>query len=188
MLAAERAAAETMDVVRGEQQSTVRIGTSVGLGPRLDGALTALSEQAPWLLVELVSGPTTTRMRQVRDGYLHATFVRGADRAPGLELLSQAAVQPVHRIAFRPFADRARVPSLPTYLATRPDPPSRRLTALLQACNQQAEQTDTGSRRRTSRTAAVAPAPWKRSASRTSSGLSSSCSSRVPEPSAGLCD
>ncbi|WP_437103237.1 LysR family transcriptional regulator [Streptomyces sp. enrichment culture] len=226
MLAAERAAAETMDAVRGEQESTVRIGTSVGLGLRLDGVLTALSEQAPRLLVELVSGPTTTRLQQVRDGYLHATFVRGTDRAPGLELLplwrdelvaalpaahplaerdrvdladlaglplriasresnprlvdavvgacraagfeptmgpafttdqdtlaaiaagrpswtvyfaSQAAVQPAYRIAFRPFGDPAGAPSLPTYLATRPDPPSRRLTALLQACHQQAE-------------------------------------------------
>ncbi|WP_394437271.1 LysR family transcriptional regulator [Streptomyces sp. SGAir0957] len=228
MLAAERAAVDAMDVVRGEQRSTLRVGTSVGLGLRLDGVLTALSERAPRLLVELVSGPTTTRLQQVRDGDLDATFVRGTDRAPGLELLplwrdelvaalpaahplaesdqvdladlaalplriasresnphlvdavvdacraagfepvmgpafttdqdtlaaiasgrpswtvyfaSQAAVQPAHRIAFRPFTDPAGAPSLPTYLAVRPDPPSRRLAALLAACDEQVGQT-----------------------------------------------
>ncbi|MFF0740435.1 LysR substrate-binding domain-containing protein [Streptomyces sp. NPDC004111] len=227
LLAAERSVAEAMDAVRGEQESTLRIGTSVGLGLRLDGVLTALSERAPRLLVELVSAPTATRLQQVRDGDLDATFVRGAHHAPGLELLPlwrdelvaalpaahplaqrdrvdladlaglplriaprednphlvdavvgacraegfepvmgpafttdqdtlaaiaagrsswtvyfapQAAVQPAHRIAFRPFADPTRAPSLPTSLAVRPDPPSHRLTALLDACHEQAEQ------------------------------------------------
>ncbi|RAJ82893.1 DNA-binding transcriptional LysR family regulator [Streptomyces sp. PsTaAH-137] len=226
LLAAERAVTEAMDSVRGEQESTLRVGTSTGLGLRLDGVLTALSERAPRLLVELVSGPTATRLQQVRDGELDATFVRGADRAPGLELLplwrdelvaalpathplaerdgidladlaglplriasresnphlvdavvdacraagfepvmgpafttdqdtlaaiatgraswsvyfaAQAAVQPAHRIAFRPFTGPAAAPSLPTYLAVRPDPPSRRLAALLDACGETGE-------------------------------------------------
>nr|WP_202539036.1 LysR family transcriptional regulator [Streptomyces sp. SID8379] len=226
VLKAERAATEAMDGVRAEQQATLRVGTSVGLGLRLDGVLTALSDRAPQLMVELVSGPTATRIQQVRDGELDATFVRGADRSPGLELLplwrdvlvaalpaahplaerdtvaladlaelplriaprdtnphlvdavadacraagfepvlgpafttdqdtlaaiaagrpswtvyfaAQAAVQPAHRIAFRPFADPATVPGLRTYLAVRPDPPSRRLAALLDACNEVAD-------------------------------------------------
>ncbi|MBO1334183.1 LysR family transcriptional regulator [Streptomyces sp. VRA16 Mangrove soil] len=228
ILAAERAAAEAMDGVRAEQETTLRVGTNVGLGLRLDGVLTVLSERAPQLLVELVSGPGATRLQQVRDGELDATFLRGPDAdpdpAPGLELLplwrdvlvaalpaahplagrdrvdladlaelplriapraahpalvdavldacraagfepvmgpafttdqdtlaaiaagrpswtvyfaAQAAVQPAHRIAFRPFADRDTAPGLRTYLAVRPGPPSRRLAALLDACHAQ---------------------------------------------------
>ncbi|MFI7387172.1 LysR substrate-binding domain-containing protein [Streptomyces sp. NPDC049813] len=223
LLAAERAMADAMGSVRGAQESTLRVGTSVGLGLRLDAVLTALSERAPQLLVELVSGATATRLQRVRDGELDATFVRGADRAPGLELLplwrdelvaalpaahplaerdgvdlaelaglplriasresnphlfdavvgacraagfepvmgpefttdqdtlaaiasgrsswsvyyaAQAAVQPAHRIAFRPFTGPVAAPSLPTCLAVRPDPPSRRLVALLDACGE----------------------------------------------------
>ncbi|WP_327655479.1 LysR family transcriptional regulator [Streptomyces sp. NBC_00483] len=223
VLKAERAATEAMDEVRAEQEATLRVGTSVGLGLRLDGVLSALSDRAPQLMVELVSGPTASRLQQVRDGELDAAFVRGTDRRPGLELLplwrdvlvaalpaahplaerdtvalaelaelplriatrdtnpylvdavvdacgaagfepvmgpafttdqdtlaaiaagraswtvyfaAQAAVQPAHRIAFRPFADPATAPGLQTYLAVRPDPPSRRLAKLLDACNE----------------------------------------------------
>lgn len=45
---------------------------------------------------------------------------------------SQAAIQTAPRVVFRPLADPT--PSLQTYLAVRPDPPSPQLTALLDAC------------------------------------------------------
>ncbi|MEU1819368.1 LysR family transcriptional regulator [Streptomyces roseifaciens] len=229
LLQAERSANEAMAAFRAEQESTLRVGTSTGLGLRLDAVLTALTERAPQLLVELVSAPQVARLQQVRDGELDAAFVRGADLAPrtdgadhspGLELLplwcdalvaalpaghplatqpdvalsdlaglplritprdtnpllvdtvigacraagfdpvmgaafttdqdtlaaiatgrpswtvyyaSQAEIQPAPRISFRPFATPA--PAVRTYLAVRPDPPSRRLAALLDACN-----------------------------------------------------
>ncbi|MFC5143436.1 LysR family transcriptional regulator [Streptomyces aureoversilis] len=229
LLQAERSANEAMAAFRAEQESTLRVGTTTGLGLRLDAVLTALTERAPQLVVELVSAPQAVRLQQVRDGELDAAFVRGtdlaphtgdADHSPGLELLplwddalvaalpaghplasqpnvalsdladlplriaprdanpllvdtvidachaagvepvmgaafttdqdtlaaiatgrpswtvyyaSQAEIQPAPRISFRPFASPA--PAVRTYLAVRPDPPSRRLAALLDACN-----------------------------------------------------
>ncbi|MEU1672365.1 LysR family transcriptional regulator [Streptomyces roseifaciens] len=229
LLQAERSANEAMSAFRAEQEATLRIGTSTGLGLRLDAVLTALTERAPQLLVELVSTPQAARLQQVRDSELDAAFVRGSDLlprtdgaedSPGLELLplwcdalvaalpaghplaaqpevalsdladlplriaprdanpllvdtvidachasgfepvmgpafttdqdtlaaiatgrpswtvyyaSQADIQPAPRISFRPFA--APAPAVRTYLAVRPDPPSRRLAALLDACN-----------------------------------------------------
>ncbi|GAA2327023.1 hypothetical protein GCM10010246_05980 [Streptomyces cuspidosporus] len=46
ILRAERSAAEAMAGLRAEQESTLRLGTSVGLGTRLDALLTVLSERA----------------------------------------------------------------------------------------------------------------------------------------------
>jgi DNA-binding transcriptional LysR family regulator len=212
--------------LRTEQESTLRLGTSVGLGTRLDALLTALTERAPQLTVELVSMPQATRLQQVRVGELDAAFIRGADRSPDLELLplwrdvlvaalparhplaaqqevaladladlplriapreanpylvdtvvgvcrtagfepilgpafttdqdtlaaiasgrpswtvyyaAQAQIQLAPRVVFRPFTDPA--PAVRAYLAVRPDPPSHRLTALLDACNE-LERTD----------------------------------------------
>jgi DNA-binding transcriptional LysR family regulator len=224
ILAAERAAAEAMAELRSGADATLRLGTNVGLGTRLDALLTSLAERAPQLVVELTSAAPADRLQRVRDGELDAAFVRGVEHARGLELLplwrdelvaalpaahplagrahvelaelaqwplriasreanphlvdtvagacraagfepvfgppfttdqdtlaaiatgrptwtvyyaAQAAIQPAPRVVFRPFAapaDRARMAVL-TYLAVRPDPPSRRLAALLAVCN-----------------------------------------------------
>ncbi|MDF3293089.1 hypothetical protein [Streptomyces silvisoli] len=48
----------------------------------------------------------------------------------------QAEIQPAPRVVSRPFTDPA--PAIQTYPAVRPGPPSRPLTVLLEACNQQA--------------------------------------------------
>ncbi|MFI0975628.1 LysR substrate-binding domain-containing protein [Streptomyces sp. NPDC021093] len=219
LLRAERAAVEAMAVLRTEQDSTLRLGTSVGLGTRLDALLTALAERAPRLAVELVSVDRAPRLQQVRAGELDAALVRGVDHSQDLELLplwrdalvvalpahhplaaqqevaltdlaalplriasreanpqlvdtvvgacrtagfepvmgpafttdqdtlaaiasgrpswtvyyaAQARLQPAPRVAFRPFT--APAPAVRTCLAVRPDPPSHRLTALLDAC------------------------------------------------------
>ncbi|MFG2714172.1 LysR substrate-binding domain-containing protein [Streptomyces goshikiensis] len=220
LLDAERAASEAMTGLRGERDVTLRLGTSTGLGGRLEKMLSALAGRAPALLVELVSVPLATRLRHVRDGELDAAFVRGADPVPGLEVLplweeelvaalparhplaadtevaaadlaglplriaaheenpplvaavtgacqaagfepipgpaftndqdtlaaiaagrpawtvyyaAQAAIQPAPGVAFRPFATPA--PTVPTCLAVRPQPASRELAALLDACH-----------------------------------------------------
>lgn len=232
LLDAERAASEAMAGLRTEQDDTLRVGTSTGLGRRLEKLLSDLAERAPALLVELVSVPLATRLQQVRDRELDATFVRGAASMPGLELLplweeelvaalparhplaaeaevaladlaglplriatreenppvvdavtaaceaagfepilgppftndqdtlaaiaagrptwtvyyaAQAAIQPAPCVAFRPFTTHA--PTVPTFLAVRPDPPSRNLAALLDACH--GLDTDDRRRRRT---------------------------------------
>lgn len=210
-----------MVLLRTEQESTLRLGTSVGLGTHLDVLLSALAQRAPRLMVEPVNVPSATRLWQVRAGELDAAFVRGIDHSPGLELIplwpevlvaalpaehplaaqrevaladlagiplriasretnphlvdtvvgacraagfepvmgpafttdqdtlaaiasgkpswtvyyaAQARIQPAPRIAFRPFTGPA--PTVRTYLAVRPDPPSHRLIALLDACHE----------------------------------------------------
>lgn len=215
------AATEAMAALRAEQESTLRLGTNVGLGTRLGALLTALAERAPQLMVELVSVPTATRLQQVREGELDAAFIRGVAHSPDLELLplwrdvlvaalparhplaaqrevaltdlpdlplrlvsreanppladivvgacraagfepvmgpafttdqdtlaaiacgrpswtvyyeTQARIQPAPGVTFRPFAEPA--PAVRTCLAVRPGPPSPRLTALLDACNE----------------------------------------------------
>ncbi|MFG2721991.1 LysR substrate-binding domain-containing protein [Streptomyces sp. NPDC048416] len=219
LIRAERAALDAMSTLRGEDETTLRVGTNIGLGSRLDELLTVLGEQAPDLSVELHGAPAAQRLRRVREGAWDAAFIRGADHSPDLELLplwsddlvaalpachalaggdeidladlaglplritarqdnphlydtvveacrsagfepmlgpaftcdqdalaaigsgrpnwtvfyaAQAAVEPGSRIAFRRFA--APAPSVLTCLAVRPDPPSRRLAALLDAC------------------------------------------------------
>ncbi|MEV5748176.1 LysR substrate-binding domain-containing protein [Actinoallomurus sp. NPDC052308] len=87
ILGAEFAATEAMAALREEQESTLRLGTTVGLGSRLDALLTALTERAPRLMVELVSAASAARLQRVRDGDLDAAFIRGPDHGPGLELL-----------------------------------------------------------------------------------------------------
>jgi len=220
ILRAERAATEAMTALRAEQESTLRLGSNVGLGTRLDALLTALTERAPQLMVELVSVPPATRLQQVRDGELDAALIRGVDHSAELELLpvwrdvlvaalparhpladqpklaladladlplriasqdanphlvetvvgacrmagfepimgpafttdqdtlaaiasgkpswtvyyaAQAEIQPAPRVAFRPFTDPA--PTVQTYLAVRPDPPSCQLAAFLDVCS-----------------------------------------------------
>jgi DNA-binding transcriptional LysR family regulator len=65
----------------------LRLGTSQGLGERLDRILEALYKTAPSLEVQLVSAPAAERIARVRDGALDAAFVRGVRTAPGVELL-----------------------------------------------------------------------------------------------------
>ncbi|WP_253777198.1 hypothetical protein [Goodfellowiella coeruleoviolacea] len=48
--------------------------------------------------------------------------------------LAPGEIQPAPRVVFRPFT--APTPAIQTYLAVRPDPPSRQLAALLDACTQ----------------------------------------------------
>ncbi|NUU21506.1 MAG: LysR family transcriptional regulator [Streptomycetaceae bacterium] len=85
--AAERAGLEAMAGFRADQAAVLRVGTNVGLGVRLDRLLAALEDNAPEISVELVSAPPATRLRQVRDGELHAAFIRGVVEVPDLELI-----------------------------------------------------------------------------------------------------
>ncbi|MEU0094915.1 LysR family transcriptional regulator [Kribbella sp. NPDC006257] len=64
---------------------TLRLGTSTGLGERLDAVLVALGEKS--IEVELFSASTRTRLDRVRAGQLDAAFVRGLDTASGLDLI-----------------------------------------------------------------------------------------------------
>ncbi|WP_058041874.1 LysR family transcriptional regulator [Streptomyces roseifaciens] len=139
LLQAERSANEAMAAFRAEQESTLRLGTSTGLGLRLDAVLTALTERAPQLLVELVSAPQAARLQQVRDGELDAAFVRGTDLAPrtdgtdhhspDLELLPLwcdalvAALPAGHPLAAQPNVTLADLADLPLRITPRDSNP-----------------------------------------------------------------
>ncbi|MEU7576601.1 LysR family transcriptional regulator [Streptomyces sp. NPDC041068] len=86
VLAAHHAALDAMADLRADEESVLRIGTSVGLGAHLERVLAALAEQAPGVTVELVSSPAAARLKAVRDGELDAAFVRGRAHGPGLGL------------------------------------------------------------------------------------------------------
>ena len=63
----------------------VRLGTSEGLGDRLDLLLGAFARLAPSAQLELLHAPTPQRLQRVRDGSLDATIVRGSWPASGLD-------------------------------------------------------------------------------------------------------
>jgi DNA-binding transcriptional LysR family regulator len=81
--AAERARA----AVSEQAAVAIRVGTSEGLGDRLDQVLGALAELVPELTVELEYARTQVRLDRVRGGQLQATFVRGVAASPELRLV-----------------------------------------------------------------------------------------------------
>ncbi|WP_370966304.1 LysR family transcriptional regulator [Amycolatopsis sp. cg9] len=98
----------------------VRLGTSEGLGDRLDVLLTEFTRRAPEVPVELVHAPTAQRLQRVRDGSLDATIVRGDRPAPGLDfsllwtdevLVALPATHPLAESAVVPFASLASLPA-----------------------------------------------------------------------------
>uniref|UniRef100_A0AAU2VHK6 LysR family transcriptional regulator n=1 Tax=Streptomyces sp. NBC_00003 TaxID=2903608 RepID=A0AAU2VHK6_9ACTN len=87
ILAAEGAALDAMAGLRGARNAVLRVGTSVGLGARLEHVLASLAEHSPELTVELVSSASAARLQGVRESELDAAFVRGLTHSPGLDLI-----------------------------------------------------------------------------------------------------
>jgi DNA-binding transcriptional LysR family regulator len=84
VLAAADRAADSVSEFRSSG-SLVRLGTSEGLGDRLDVLLGAFARLAPSASLELVHAPTVQRLQRVREGSLSATIVRGSWPASGLD-------------------------------------------------------------------------------------------------------
>ncbi|MFF1610962.1 LysR family transcriptional regulator [Amycolatopsis sp. NPDC058278] len=105
----------------------VRLGTSEGLGDRLDKVLGAFARLAPSASLELLHAPTLQRLQRVRDGSLDATIVRGAWPSPGLDLTPLwmdevlVALPASHPLASSSVVEFASLASLPVRLS----PPSR---------------------------------------------------------------
>ncbi|GLY39528.1 LysR family transcriptional regulator [Amycolatopsis sp. NBRC 101858] len=105
----------------------VRLGTSEGLGDRLDVLLGAFARLAPSASLELVHAPTVQRLQRVRDGSLSATIVRGSWPSSGLDFTPLWMDDVLAALpASHPLADSSEVPfaslaSLPVRLS----PPSR---------------------------------------------------------------
>ncbi|MFC0844205.1 LysR substrate-binding domain-containing protein [Streptomyces noboritoensis] len=140
VLAAERAGLDAMADHHAEQNAVLRIGTSVGLGTRLEHVLAALAESAPELTVTLTSSPTATRLRAVRDGELDAAFVRGASRSPGLDLLPVwkdplvVALPAAHPLAADTAVHMADLATLPLRIVPRETNPHL-VDLVVTACN-----------------------------------------------------
>lgn len=79
------ASVETARAAATNRGRTLRLGTSTGLGERLETVVAELSSQG--LHVDLVSTSTRARLDRVRSGQLDAAFVRGLDEAAGLEFV-----------------------------------------------------------------------------------------------------
>lgn len=126
------AAARARQVAAGIAAGTdgiLRVGTSQGLGERLDHILEQLRKIAPGLRVRLVSAPVAERITRVRAGELDAAFVRAVTAAPGLELLPlwqdplTIALPATHPLAAQPAIQLPQLSSIPLRLAPREDNP-----------------------------------------------------------------
>ncbi|MEV5505316.1 LysR family transcriptional regulator [Streptomyces orinoci] len=124
ILAAQARARTAMDELRGETAATLRLGTSDGLGDRLEAVLAGFARLAPLAQLELVTAPQADRLRAVRSGELDATLLRGERPETGLELLPLwqdtlfAAIPARHDLAVRGEIDLAELAGLPLRLAT----------------------------------------------------------------------
>ncbi|WP_103348760.1 LysR family transcriptional regulator [Amycolatopsis sp. CA-128772] len=124
LAAADRAADSVADF---RDVRLLRLGTSEGLGDRLDVLLSAFARLAPSVSLELLHAPTLQRLQRVRDGSLDATIVRGSWPASGLDLtplwtdevlVALPASHPLAASAVVPFASLASLP-------VRLSPPAR---------------------------------------------------------------
>ena len=104
--------------------TVLRVGSSQGLGDRLNQVLAGL--QMP---VRLHALPLGERLSAVRSGELDAAFVRILDTAPGLELLPLwterlvAALPAGHPLAAYAELSLPQLADLPARLAPRPENP-----------------------------------------------------------------
>nr|WP_276514868.1 LysR family transcriptional regulator [Nocardia transvalensis] len=80
-------ARHAVDDLRTERTGTIRLGTSTGLGTRLETIVVEFARLAPDARLELVNAGGDERIKRVRSGELDAAVVRGPREAPGLELL-----------------------------------------------------------------------------------------------------
>jgi len=124
------AAAQRARAAVTNESTTVRIGTSTGLGANLDRVLDRLATLAPSLTVELVAVPTDVRLDRVTRGELDAAFVRAAPRTADLRLVPVwrdhlLAVLPArHPLADHEEVSLAALAALPLRLTPRRNNPA----------------------------------------------------------------
>ncbi|MFF4530131.1 LysR substrate-binding domain-containing protein [Streptomyces sp. NPDC001407] len=125
VLAARDRAREAIDELRSERATTLRLGTSAGLGTRLEEILAEFTRLAPKAQLELVTAATDDRLKRVRSGELDATLLRGERDVPELELLPlweddlMVALPARHDLAVRGTVGMAQLAGLPLRLAAR---------------------------------------------------------------------
>ncbi len=115
-----------VDDLRTARAATVRLGTSTGLGARLDAILDDFSRRMPAAGLELVTATSTDRVRRVRSGDLDAAVLRGlpVDDAD-VELIPLwrdplvAAIPARHELAVHGDVELAALAGLPLRLVSR---------------------------------------------------------------------
>ncbi|MEV7603173.1 LysR family transcriptional regulator [Kitasatospora sp. NPDC089797] len=126
VLTAEERALELVGGFVAARERVLRLGTSRGMGVRLERVLETLERSTPGTRVELASAAPDERLRRVADREWDAAFVRGEWAAPhGVrqipvwqeELL--VALPARHPLAGKGPVDLARLARLPLHLTER---------------------------------------------------------------------
>ncbi|WP_214415804.1 LysR family transcriptional regulator [Sphaerisporangium fuscum] len=128
VLAAEHRALTSVERFTAAQETVLRVGTSRGMGQRLERVLERL---VTGTRVELLSASPEDRLRRVADGRWDAAFVRGALPAPDTVrlipvwqdelLVALPARHPLTEAASGSGVDLADLAGLPLYLVGRQD-------------------------------------------------------------------
>jgi DNA-binding transcriptional LysR family regulator len=122
LAAADRARAS---VARDAAPSTVRLGTSTGVGARLPALLAQLRRRVPGASVELVRVPAGERLRRVADGTLDAALLRGTAGHAGVRAVAvwtdpiAVALPSAHPLAAAGTIEIAALAELPVRLPPR---------------------------------------------------------------------
>ncbi|MDF3290374.1 LysR family transcriptional regulator [Streptomyces silvisoli] len=139
LAAAERARAVVAEEL-AIQRDSLRIGTSTGMGERLDDVLTAFRELVPQAGVDLRYVPTRERLEQVAQGALDAAFVRGEQEEDERLRIVPVWQEPLVAVlpAAHPLAARDELPweelaALPLRLTARRNNPPL-VDLVLSAC------------------------------------------------------
>jgi DNA-binding transcriptional LysR family regulator len=123
VLAAAERASDSVAEFRAPR-ALLRLGTSEGLGDRLDLLLSAFTRLEPTAQLELVHAPTAERLQRVRDGSLDATIVRGSRPSTGLDFTPlwtdevMVALPASHPLAASDVVEFASLASLPVRLSS----------------------------------------------------------------------
>jgi DNA-binding transcriptional LysR family regulator len=129
LAAVERARLRAVDAAP-RRITTLRIGSSAGLGDRLARVLAELEAMEPPVVATLVTAPTRARLERVAAGQLDAAFVRGVSSASGVELIEMwedrllVLLPARHELADRDVVPLTELAGLPLRIvARRANPP-----------------------------------------------------------------
>ncbi|MFI0942930.1 LysR family transcriptional regulator [Streptomyces sp. NPDC021020] len=130
VLDAARRASGAVERFVADRGATLRVGTSTGMGERLDQVLEVLQRESPGTAVELFSGPLDVRLARVAAGEWDAAFARGEVDVPeGVRLLPLwqdelvAALPAGHALAGRGTLPLTELAGLPLLLTERRNNP-----------------------------------------------------------------
>jgi DNA-binding transcriptional LysR family regulator len=124
--AADRTRQIAAEIAAGDT-GVLHLGTSQGLGERLDEILSELARRAPGVRVRLVAATAGERLEQVRSGRLDAAFVRNPGAVASVELLPMwdeplaVALPAAHPLAAEPAVTLPQLRDLPLRIVPRED-------------------------------------------------------------------